>query len=100
MYAQHKRPWPQIDLAELRYCLAFGSSVEDMADFLHRDVEDVRYKIAIEAQRAGSLRSLVGIAVGDERTPLVPPQRSVILDAELREHARGEPIRVRPGQAR
>jgi hypothetical protein len=68
MYAQHERPWPAIDLAELRYCLAFGSSVEDMADFLHRDVEDVRHKITIEAQRAGSLPSLVGIGVGaDER---------------------------------
>jgi hypothetical protein len=71
-------------LAELRYCLAFGSSVEDMADFLHRDVEEVRHKIAIEAQRAGRRR----------RTPLVPPRRSVILDTELREHARGEPFRV------
>jgi hypothetical protein len=66
MYAQHERPWPAIDLAELRYFLAFGSSVEDMADFLHRDVEDVRHKIAIEPQRAGSLRSLVGIGVGDD----------------------------------
>jgi hypothetical protein len=36
------------------------------------------------------------VARGDwrRRTPLVPPQRSVILDTELREHARGEPVRV------
>jgi hypothetical protein len=27
-----------------------------MADFLHRDVEDVRHKIAVEAQRAASQR--------------------------------------------
>jgi hypothetical protein len=37
-----------------------------MADFLRRDVEEVRHKIAIEAQGAGSLRSLVGIGVGDD----------------------------------
>jgi hypothetical protein len=37
-----------------------------MADFLHRDAEEVRHKIAIEAQRAGSLWSLVGIG-DDER---------------------------------
>jgi hypothetical protein len=57
MSTQCERPWPAIDLAELRYCLAFGSSVEEMADFLHRDVEDVRHKIVVEAQRAASLRS-------------------------------------------
>jgi hypothetical protein len=57
MSAQHERPWPAIDLAELRYGLAFVSSVEEMADFLHRDVEDVRHKVADEARRAASLRS-------------------------------------------
>jgi hypothetical protein len=51
-----ERPWPAIDLAELRYCLAFGSSVEEMADFLHRHVEDVRHQIAVEAQRVASRR--------------------------------------------
>ena len=51
-----ERPWPAIDLAELRYCLAFGSSVEEMADFLQRDVEDVRHQIAVEAQRVASQR--------------------------------------------
>src|SRR5262249_23120307 len=56
MRTRCERPWPAIDLAELRYCLAFGSSVEEMADFLHRDVEDVRHQIAVEAQRAASRR--------------------------------------------
>jgi hypothetical protein len=56
MRTQHERPWPAIDLAELRYCLAFGSSVEEMADFLHRDVEDVRHEVAVEARRVGSQR--------------------------------------------
>jgi hypothetical protein len=51
MNTQHEKPWPAIDVAELRYGLAFGSSVEEMADFLHRDVDDVRHKIAVEAQR-------------------------------------------------
>jgi hypothetical protein len=53
MNTQHEKPWPAIDVAELRYGLAFGSSVEEMADFLHRDVDDVRHKIAVEAQRTG-----------------------------------------------
>jgi hypothetical protein len=56
MSTRCERPWPAIDLAELRYCLAFGSSLEEMADFLHRDVEDVRHQISVEAQRAESQR--------------------------------------------
>jgi hypothetical protein len=51
MNTQHERPWPAIDLAELRYNLAFGSSVEEIADFLHRDVEDVRQKLASQKRR-------------------------------------------------
>jgi hypothetical protein len=49
MNTQHARPWPAIDVAELRYGLAFGSSVEETADFLPRDVEDVRHQIEVEA---------------------------------------------------
>lgn len=56
MSTQHERPWPAIDLAELKYRLAFGSSVEEIADLLRRDVEDVRHKIGVEAQRAASQR--------------------------------------------
>ena len=52
MNTQLEKPWPAIDVAELRYGLAFGSSVEEMADFLHRDVDDVRHKIAVEGQKA------------------------------------------------
>jgi hypothetical protein len=55
---QHERPWPALDLAELRYGLAFGSSVEEMADFLHRDVDDVRHKVAVEAQKARHAEAL------------------------------------------
>ena len=40
MHTQQVRPWPAIDLAELRFGIAFGSSVEELADFLRRDVED------------------------------------------------------------
>jgi hypothetical protein len=54
MGTQHPRSWPAIDVAELRYALAFGSSIEEMADFLHRDVEDVRHKIEVEAQKAAN----------------------------------------------
>jgi hypothetical protein len=38
---QNERPWQAIDLAELKYGLAFGSSVEEIADFLQREVADV-----------------------------------------------------------
>jgi hypothetical protein len=51
MNTQLEKPWPAIDAAELRYGLAFGSSAEETADFLHRDVDDVRHKFAVEAQR-------------------------------------------------
>jgi hypothetical protein len=51
MNTQHGRPWPAINLAELRYGLAFCSSVEEMADFLHRDIEDVRQKLASQKWR-------------------------------------------------
>jgi hypothetical protein len=48
------KPWPAIDLAELRFGIAFGSSVEELADFLQRDVEDVRQKGAAEVQRSAT----------------------------------------------
>jgi hypothetical protein len=48
---QNERPWHTIDLAELKYCLAFGSSIEEMADFLRRDVEDVQHKVDAEVRR-------------------------------------------------
>jgi hypothetical protein len=54
MHIQHESPWPAIDLAELRFGLAFGSSVEDLAEFLLRDVEDVRHQVAVEAKKAGA----------------------------------------------
>jgi hypothetical protein len=49
---QNERPWHTIDLAELKYGLAFGSSVEEMADFLHREVEDVQHQVDAEVRRA------------------------------------------------
>jgi hypothetical protein len=51
MSTQHARPWPAIDVAELRYGLAFGSSVEEIADFLQRDVDDVRHQMEVEAHK-------------------------------------------------
>jgi hypothetical protein len=51
MNNQHAKPWPAIDVAELRYGLAFGSSVEEIADFLQRDVDDVRHQIEVEAYK-------------------------------------------------
>jgi len=55
MHILHKRPWPAIDLAELRFGIAFGSSVEELADFLQRDVEDVRQKWTAEVQRSATM---------------------------------------------
>jgi hypothetical protein len=52
MSTQHARPWPAIDVAELRDGLAFGSSVEEIADFLQRDVDDVRHQMEVEAHKA------------------------------------------------
>jgi hypothetical protein len=40
-----ERPWHAIDVAELKYGLAFGSSIEELADFLHRDVSEVQHQI-------------------------------------------------------
>jgi hypothetical protein len=54
MDIQHERPWPAIDVAELRFGLAFGASVEELADFLLRDVEDVRHQVDVEANREGA----------------------------------------------
>ena len=51
MSNQHARPWPAIDVAELRYGLAFGSSVEEIANFLQRDVDDVRHQIEVQVSR-------------------------------------------------
>ena len=36
MHIPQERPWPTIDLAELRFGIAFGSSVEELADLLQR----------------------------------------------------------------
>ncbi len=55
MSTLYERPWPAIDLAELRFGLAFGSSVEEIADFLRRDVDDVRHKATVEEQRASNV---------------------------------------------
>ena len=51
MSTQHARPWPAIDVAELRYGLTFGFSVEEIADFLQRDVDDVRHQMEVEAHK-------------------------------------------------
>ena len=52
VHTLQERPWQAIDLAELRFGIAFGSTVEELADFLERDVEDVRQKWAAEVQRS------------------------------------------------
>ena len=51
MSTQQARPWPAIDVAELRYGLAYGSSVEEIANFLQRDVDDVRHQIEVQVSR-------------------------------------------------
>ena len=54
MHILQERPWPAIDLAELRFGIAFGSSAEELADFLQRDVEEVYRKWAAEVQRSAT----------------------------------------------
>jgi hypothetical protein len=38
------KPWSELDLQDLRYCLAAGDPVEDIADFLCRSVDEVLAK--------------------------------------------------------
>ncbi len=40
------KPWSKLDLQDLRYCLAAGEPLEAIADFLCRDVDEVRAKVA------------------------------------------------------
>ena len=51
MSTQQARPWPAIDVAELRYGLTYGSSVKEIANFLQRDVDDVRHQIEVQAHK-------------------------------------------------
>ena len=37
-------PWTELDLQDLRYCLAAGDPPEAIADFLCRNVDEVRAK--------------------------------------------------------
>jgi hypothetical protein len=39
-------PWSKMDIVDLQSGLAFGTSIEAIADFLTRDVEEVREKAA------------------------------------------------------
>ena len=39
-------PWSKIDVIDLQSGLAFGTSIEAIADFLTRDIEEVRKKAA------------------------------------------------------
>jgi len=52
VHTLQERPWSAIDLAELRFGIAFGSTVEELADFLQRDMEDVKQRWAVEVQRS------------------------------------------------
>jgi hypothetical protein len=52
VHTLQERPWQAIDLAELRFGIAFGSTVEELADFLQRDVEEVKRKWAAEVHRS------------------------------------------------
>jgi hypothetical protein len=54
MHVQQERSWPTIDLAELRFAIAFGSTVEELPKFLQRDVEDVKQKWVAEVERSAT----------------------------------------------
>jgi hypothetical protein len=40
------KPWSQVDLADLAYCLDADWSIADIANFLCRDRDEVQAKIA------------------------------------------------------
>ena len=40
------KPWSEMDLRDLRNAMRFADSIEKIADFLCRDVEEVREKVA------------------------------------------------------
>ena len=68
--SQHERPWPAIDEAELRFGLAFGASVEELADFLLRDVED--------RGGAEALPLTSGVSIGNWKTGMTIEGAKVI----------------------
>jgi hypothetical protein len=39
-----RRPWSEIELSDVRRGLKIGVSIEIIADFINRDVEEVRQK--------------------------------------------------------
>jgi len=45
------KPWSDMDLADLAHDLMLGTSIEAIADFLCRDLDEVRDKIAALAAR-------------------------------------------------
>ena len=40
------KPWSEMDLADLADCLKLGEPVEQIADFLCRDAEEIEAKMA------------------------------------------------------
>jgi hypothetical protein len=50
MNADKDKPWFGTDLAELKHGLRAGSSIAEIAEFLQRDVEDVRKKAASQTR--------------------------------------------------
>ena len=48
------KSWSEMDLADLKNCIARREPIEEIADFLCRDIEEVRIKIReIEPQYPG-----------------------------------------------
>jgi hypothetical protein len=50
MNADKDKPWFGADLAELKHGLRAGTTIEEIAEFLQRDIEDVRKKAASQAR--------------------------------------------------
>jgi hypothetical protein len=48
------KDWSEMDLVDLRNSLAYGRSLEDIADFLCRSEDEVREKIAELEKSAGA----------------------------------------------
>jgi hypothetical protein len=57
-------PWSDMDLVDLQSGVTFGTPVKEIADFLERDVEDVRRKIAALSLTRGPRSHVLTAAPG------------------------------------
>lgn len=106
MHTQQERPWPAIDLAELRFGIAFGSSVEELADssmFLIRkgevkigapsvDGHNTVFDVLGEGQIFGEIALLDGRPRSTDATAMTGCEFFVIDRRDFLPLLRGDPL--------